>query len=351
MKSVGIIAIAMAISATMGLAQEQSSQDQVVRPVKLQIVEETQLISERQFFGQVVARQTVDLAFQVGGQIVEFPVIEGETIPKGSVIAQLDLETFELSLDQARLQKDQADRTVERLSQLSGNSVSQVSRDDAETQASLSAIAVRNAEYALEHATLHAPFDALIASRNLPNFATISAGTPIVRLHDMSELRIEIDVPEVLFQRAGRDPNVTISAVFPASDEVFPLEVREFNAESSTIGQTFRITFGMTPPEDLVILPGSSVTVHVRSNGGALGIELPTEALLPQTDGSVQVMVFHPQADDQGAIEARSVVIEPTPRGGFAVLSGLEVGEEVVIAGGSFLSDGQQVRRFAGFQN
>ena len=33
----------------------------------------------RQFFGQIVASQTVDLAFQVGGQIVEIPVLEGYT--------------------------------------------------------------------------------------------------------------------------------------------------------------------------------------------------------------------------------------------------------------------------------
>ncbi|MEM9794652.1 MAG: efflux RND transporter periplasmic adaptor subunit, partial [Pseudomonadota bacterium] len=46
----------------------------------------------RQFFGLVVARQTVDLAFQVSGQIVEFPAIEGESIPKGGLIALLDLE-------------------------------------------------------------------------------------------------------------------------------------------------------------------------------------------------------------------------------------------------------------------
>ncbi len=322
--------------------------DDPVKPVKLMAVEAADRATVRHFFGQVVARQTVDLAFQVGGQIVELPVIEGETIAAGDLIAELDLETFELSLDQARLQKEQADRTVTRLQQLSGAAVSQVTIDDAITQAGLSEIAVRNAEYALEHATLTAPFDALVASRNVANFTTISAGTPVVRLHDMSELRIEIDVPEVLFQRAGEDPDVEISAQFPVSSDVFPLEVREFNAETSSIGQTFRLTFGMTPPEGLRVLPGSSVTVTARLNGGAGGIAVPPSAILP-IQGGTAVLVFSPQGAEEGEIERRMVEIEPTDEGGFLVRSGLEPGEEIVVAGVAALSDGQTVRRFTGF--
>jgi len=116
-------------------------------------------------------------------------------INKGAVIARLDLEPFQLSLDQARVQKEQADRTLERLRQLQGNAVSQVTVDDAETQAKLAELSVRNAERSLRDAQLIAPFDALVASRYVANFSSISPGVQIARLHDMSELRVEIDVP------------------------------------------------------------------------------------------------------------------------------------------------------------
>ena len=77
----------------------------VLKPVKLMVVSEAPVAFERQFFGQVKARQSVDLAFQVGGQIVDFPVTEGLNIGEGDVIARLDLEIFELQLNQAILQK------------------------------------------------------------------------------------------------------------------------------------------------------------------------------------------------------------------------------------------------------
>ena len=339
-------------AALLALTLPVQAQQPAAKPVKLITVEQSDGGLVRQFFGQVVARQTVDLAFQVSGQIVEFPALEGATIPKGGLIARLDLETFGRALEQARLQKEQADRTVERLEKLSGNTVSQVSIDDAATQAGLAALAVQNAEYALEQATLPAPFDALVAARNVANFTTINAGTPVVRLHDMSELRIDIEVPEILFQRAGEDPDAELTATFPTSGQSYPLEVREFNAETSSVGQTFTITFALPAQEGLNVLPGSSVTVTARLRSGAPVIALPASALLSGgTDGAgaTAVMVFRDRGDGEGTVERRPVGVSVSDSGGFHVTSGLEAGEEVVTAGVAALQDGQTVRRFTGF--
>ncbi len=345
MKQLTSLGLLLAVLATPLVAQETA------KPVKLMQVRETAPGFTRQFFGRVAARHTVDLAFQVAGQIVEMPITEGFVIPKDGLIARLDQEPFELRLDRARLQKEQADRTVARLSRLRGTTASQVAVDDAETEAQLAAIALRDAEYELEHATLTAPFDALVSSRAVEAFSTVSAGTPIVRIHDMSELRIEVDVPEILFQRSSRQDDITITAKFPVSDEVFPLEIREFDAETSSVGQTFRIQFGLTPPEGLQILPGSSVSVNVLVKDGRTGISLPASAIVAGADGALGVMVFSPAGADEGTVRLAPVTIEPTQTGEVRVLTGLSGGDEVVVAGGSALTDGQSVRRFTGFSN
>lgn len=335
------------------LASMASAQDTPLRLVKTMIVAAHQEEVSRQFFGHVVAKETVDLAFQVGGQITDLPITEGETISAGDVIATLDLEPFELALDQARVQNAQSVRTFERLQQLQGGAVSQVSVDDAQTQVQLSEIAVRDAERSLQNAQLTAPFDALIAARNVANFTTISAGTPIVRLHDMSDLRVEIDVPEVLFQQAGQNPDMTLFARFPASEKTFPLQVREFNAEASDVGQAFRITLGMAPPEDLVVLPGSSVTVIAMMRNQAHQQIIPHSAVINANDGTAQVMVFSPDEGDTDTGTVRTVPVEIVPgdRGEIIVVSGLEDRQEIVASGANLLSDGDAVRRFTGFAN
>lgn len=333
-----------------GLTKTAVSQE-TIRPVKLIEIEAPTRGVERHFFGQVVARQSVDLAFQVGGQISQFPVLEGQEINEGTLIAHLDLEPFRLQRDQARVQLQQAERTLARLDQLSDLSVSQATLDDTRTQVDLANIALRNAQYALDHATLYAPFDGLVSMRNVANFTTIGAGAPIVRFHDLSELRIEIDVPEILFQQAGRNPDVELTARFPASDEVFPLEIREYNAQASSVGQTFRLTLGLPRPEGLALLPGSSVTVSALLNSGNNGLVLPTSAIRLGNDGQAFAMVFHPTNGDLGRMEMRAIELQPTREGAFEILTGLQSGEQVALTGATDLNDGQVVRRFAGFAN
>ncbi len=324
--------------------------EEALKPVKLLATQSGTQLLERQFFGQVAAKQTVDLAFQVPGQVMRFPVAEGYIVPEGQLIAELDLEPFELSLEQARLQKEQADRTVTRLERLKGT-VSEVSIEDAVTQAGLTRVALRNAEYELRHATLNAPFEALVSTREVENFTTVAAGTPIVRLHDMSELHIEFDVPEILFQRADRGDVFSTTATFPGSDVSYPLQILEFNAEASNVGQTFQVTFRMDPPEDRQILPGASTSVRVVVDTGDSAIKVPSTAIVASPEGETGVMVFSPKGSDEGVVNWVAVEVEATQHGDFSISAGLEGGEEIVSTGGGALNDGQKVRRFNGFAN
>lgn len=333
-----------------GTAPAVAQTGEGLKPVKLMMTASGSQMLERQFFGQVAAKQTVDLAFQVPGQVLKFPVAEGFIVPKGQLIAELDLEPFELNLEQSRLQKEQADRTVRRLERLKGT-VSEVSIEDATTQAGLTGVALRNAEYELKHATLYAPFDALVSTREVENFTTVAAGTPIVRLHDMSELHIEVDVPEILFQRADRGDVFSTIARFPGVEESFPLEILEFNAEASSIGQTYQVTFRMEPPENRQILPGASASVEIKVDTGDNGILVPSTAVVMSSTGAPGVMVFEPAGSDEGIVSWVAVEVAATPRGEFTITSGLKGGEELVSTGGSSLIDGQKVRRFSGFGN
>lgn len=347
------LSLAVALPALPVLAQDKTPvAPDALKPVKLMEVETGTSLPTRHFFGKVVARQTVDLAFQVGGEITDFSVIEGQFVEENELIASLDMELFQLQFEQARLQLEQADRTLERLSKLAGNTVSQVSIDDAETTKLLAEIALRKAEYNLEHAMLLAPFDGLVALRHTEEFNTTGAGAPVVRLLDMSEIRVEIDVPEVMFQQTKEEDAFTILARFPAQpDRQYPMTLREFDAQASDAGQSFRVTLGMDPVDGLEVLPGSSVEIAASLFSHAQAITLPATALLPLgSNGDVAVMLFSPgPSPDEGFVELHPVKVEVNTLGGFTVVEGLTGGEEIVATGVAALSDGQPVRRFIGF--
>jgi RND family efflux transporter MFP subunit len=347
-------ALALLIAVSMpALAQEDAvAGASAPKPVKLMEVAAGTSLPTRHFFGRVVARQSVDLAFQVGGEITDFSVIEGQTVKEDELIASLDLELFQLQFEQARLQLEQADRTLERLSKLAGSSVSQVTIDDAETTKLIADVALRQAEYNIEHSVLLAPFDGLVALRHTEEYNTVAAGTPVVRLHDMSEIRVEIDVPEVLFQQSGEEDAFAILARFPAQpDKQYPMTVREYDAQASDAGQSFRVTLGMQPADDLEVLPGSSVEISVSLFSHDRAITLPTTALLPVgSNGDLAVMLFEPgPSPDEGTVVQHPVKVEVNNLGGFTVVEGLSGGEQIVATGVAALADGQPVRRFNGF--
>jgi len=297
---IGIAFVAGFLCLLHTFASPASAQDLAV--AKIETAAPLDDSTKREFYGRVVALETVDLALQVGGQIIEFPVREGTVIERGTLIAALDLVPFELSLSQAQAQFDQAQRTLERLEKLTRSAVSQATVDDARTNFDLTKIALESAERSLRQGRLLAPFDALVSSRLVANRTTTGAGVPIVRLHDMSEIRIEISVPEVLFQSAGRDPDVELYAKFPASDERFPLELREYNAETASVGQTYTITLGMAPPEDLIVLPGSSALVEAWLGSDQPNLTIPRSALVFAADGTPQAWVVGDYGGHAGPI-------------------------------------------------
>lgn len=346
MKRLYVAVQMFAIAFTLAFPNVSNAQTPIV---KIESVKTSGGGFQRTFFGNVVARETVDLAFQVQGQIVNFPLDEGADVPKGGLVASLDLVPFELSLEEARLNSDQAMRTLDRYRQLEGSAVSQTTVQDAETAVQLANVAMRNAERALEQATLHAPFDALVASRLVPNFSTTAAGTPVVRLHDMSDLRIEIEVPETLFQQAGRNPNVEVYAEFTGRTQQYPLEIREVNAETASVGQTYSITLGMAPRDDLIVWPGSSAKVTTILLADEARITVPASAIVIGNDGGTFVMVFTPTGKREGQVTMTAVEIAATEYGEIEIVTGLEVGQDIVTVGASTLADGQEVRRFTGF--
>ena len=72
---------------------------------------------------------------------------------------------------------------------------------------------------------------------------------------------------------------------------------------------------------------------------------------IADANGALNVMVFSPVGADEGTVRRVPVTIEPTQTGDVRVLTGLSDGDEVVVAGGAVLTDGQTVSRFAGFAN
>ncbi|MDN3718950.1 efflux RND transporter periplasmic adaptor subunit [Roseibium salinum] len=318
------------------------------KPAKIYTVSDQVGSLERRFAGRVAAVQTVDLSFQVAGKLVAVPVLESQQVKKGDLIAKLDTTDYDRAVREATYRLDQAKRDLDRLETLRDRSVvSQSAYDEQKNIHDLAVEALTEAKQNLVYTELRAPFDGIVSSRLVDNFTTVGVGTPVVRMHDLSEVQVDINVAEALFARVTESEVVSIQAKFPAyGEKLFPLEYREHASQVDDVAQTYRVTLAMPREGAEQLYPGmtASVFVKVVPEGLELGEQLliPSSSVAVDSDGKAFVWKF---AEATSAVSKQPIEIGTVMGDYIPVSSGLEPGDEIVSAGVAYLSDDQVVRR------
>jgi multidrug efflux system membrane fusion protein len=205
----------------------------------------------------------------------------------------------------------------------------------------------KDARDSLDDTYLRAPFSGVVGTVYVENHEDVRAKQPIASLQDLSGLDILIDVPEMLMARGTRDTHVEAYATFAAARErEFPLTLKEFTTEADPLTQTYRITFRMDPPSDLVILPGMTTTVFVRrvlDEAPEGQIQVPALAVV--SDGAGQAFVWVVDTDAMTVHKRPVTTGEPTGTEEIVIREGLKPGETLAVSAVSRLTEGLKVRK------
>lgn len=321
--------------------------DQAVRPVKLFKVTSGHTATNYEFVGRIDALQTLDVSFEVAGELVDLPAREGQTVEKGDLIAALQATNFELAVREAEVRLRLATQELKRKQALAQKrAISQSLADQAQAEFDLSEVSLALAKKRLSDSRLYAPFKASVARRYIESRTKVSVGDHILRLSDLEALKVVANVREQLVATISIDRVRTITARFDfAPDREFPLEFLERSGEASATAQTYEVTFTMPPPEDMTLLPGMTATIRVELKNGVEEntIVIPTTALVADPDGNFCVWVFDPETNK---ITRRQVVVTEPLEGGIGISSGLEDSEIIAAAGANQLQEGMVVRAF-----
>ncbi len=128
--------------------------------------------------------------------------------------------------------------------------------------------------------------------------------------------------------------------------------MREFEAETAEVAQTYSLTLAFTEEVPEWVLPGASVTVTATAPrpGARAGTVLPATAIVFDPDRTPGVMVFRPSEDDPdiGTLSRQPIEMTVRDDARLVMTKGPEAGTEIVAAGASQLEDGQRVRRYTG---
>ncbi len=346
---------AVASAAVLALACEQPVPEavEVVRPVKMLELSGGGGDQPLEYPGRVAATQEVEVAFEVGGLITEFPITQGQLVERGQQLARLDARDFQAALDAQEAERNAALADYRRYQDLyAADAASLQDLEVSRRRFEVVDAQIRTAEKAVEDTRLVAPFSGRVARTLVNEFQSVGARQPLLVLQDVTRtLDVIINVPEddVTF-RAGEDAGsfdddlqlgVELTA-YPSRR--IPARPKEIATEADPITRTFELTFSFDPPADLRILPGMTATLFATLDRSGGQFSIPAAALASDAGANPFVWVI-----DRGAmtVSPRPVELGELAGDQVRVVSGLSRGETIAVSSTQNLRDGMAVREIA----
>ena len=205
------------------------------------------------------------------------------------------------------------------------------------------------------YAPARTPIAGYVTTTYMAVGASIAASTPIANVADISQLEVEIQVPErsitgvelgqAVFIRVPSSPNKEIEA---------KITKRDYAVNPST--RTLMVK-ALIDNKDRLLLPGMFSDVSILLNSADNVFVIPNSSVFSDDLGKNYIFVvkedsavprdgnISENADSQYRAYTREVNILFTSKDKVALSSGLEEGEEVVMFGREFLKDGSLINR------
>jgi multidrug efflux system membrane fusion protein len=309
--------------------------------------------------GTVTPIATVTVLPQLSGYLTEVGYREGQDVVKGQFLAQIDPRQYEIDLQQsqAALLKDQsaldqARADLARFEQLRTQKaiaeqtvVDQeflVKQDEAQVKSDEANIAQFKLD--LVYCRITAPVAGRVGLRLVDpgNYVTASSSTGIVVITTMKPTTVQFTVAQndldKVIQRVNSGAKLPVTAY--SSDNTRTIATGTLYALSnqmstSTGTVTLRATFDNS---DEALFPSEFVNIKILVDTLTKAVLVPTPAVLSGAPGDY---VYLANAD--GTVSVRKITLGPSDGKNTAILSGLAVGDTVVVNGTDRLSDGAAI--------
>jgi len=258
------------------------------------------------YLGLVTAGRKAILGFEIPGQIATLEIREGDPVKQGQELAALDTGALQArrkataaELEQARTELELAQLKSDRQKELSATgAVSKEAFDDTRLRARAltSRVEAVEAQLAsidieLEKSRLLAPYDGVIADRYVYQGAVVSAGTPVVRLVELTNQEARIGVPATMAGALEIGQQYTLTL----RDQSLQARLLAVRPDVDPVTRTTSVVFAIPP--DVSALDGEPITLDYREPVQMRGGWLPMAALLEGQRGTWNVLRVEPDGE------------------------------------------------------
>lgn len=314
-----------------GIIKEKNS----VYSVSVEQMNSKKMSSKLNYVGVTEAQNDIELISETAGKVEKVFAENGSRVSTNSIIAQIDDKILQANYKLAEAALDKANLDLTRFENLmkEGN----LSANDLES----SRIAQKNAEAQfvlakkyLSNALIQSPINGIIVSRYVNVGSTVSPGTSIANIVDISKLKIKISIPEKDISKIKIGQTAFVTFDFNR-DKIFEAKVKSISVKADE-SHNFSVELSIDNLQN-ILSAGMYVKVEFDFSSQETVLSIPRISLTGSIKDPKVFVVQNNKAFQ------RDILVGDVIGDRLVVLKGISGGEQIVTEGQNNLQDGSNV--------
>ena len=277
----------------------------------------------------IVGEVKNNIAPSAPGRISKIKVEVGDNVKKGQILVEMD----ETTLSQQEMQLKNLETEFNRIDQL--YQVGGVSKSEWDNVKLQLEVARKSFQTLKENTRLESPIEGVVTARNYDN-GDLYSGQAILVVQKMAPVKLTINVSEQYYSKVKKGDEVSIELdAYPG--ETFKGKVSLIYPTVDAMTHTFPVELNVAN-EDLKLRPG--MFARATLNLGTLNHVVVPDLAIDKRAGSGDRFVY---VYKDGKVHYSKVELGQRLGDRYELLSGVENGAQIVIAGLAKLADGKEV--------
>jgi len=306
--------------------QENARHEQAPLRVKTMVVAPQETNVTSRYVGAIEPVHATPLSMQTTGRVVAVHVKNGDRVHRGQVLLELDntqamnaLRGTEASLQHAEDGYNRAVKVHDK------GVIADQKMVEIESQRAQAQSLYESAKRQVEECSLVAPSEGIVTDLEVEYGQSVLPGTPVCSILDISGFAVRFTVPEKEINGLGKKGTVECAAV----DRVLPIEVTETGVAANPVTHTYEVVARVQGGKE-VLKAGMVGVVKISNLQSPISnsdIIIPARCILLKPEGHTVWVV------EQGTAVRRDIQIDGYMADGVRVLSGIQVGDTLIIDG------------------
>jgi membrane fusion protein, multidrug efflux system len=305
-------------------------------PVSVYVVGKEALEEKLYANGTLVPFESAEIRTEASGILTYLNVPEGKMVPEGTLLAKSSDSELRAQLEKVKVQIRFAKETEARHQQL--YKANGLSKEEYDLSRSALALLVADSNHIaaqLHKTEVRAPFTGILGIKNVSKGSYVTPSVVITQLQQTHPIKLEFSVPEKYahFFKKGEQVVFRIEGLTHKHKAIIAL--KDPIVDSQSRGVRFQAHASNASNE---LLSGSFAQVELSLGSKPKAVFVPTDAIIPTLKGKKLYVIANSKAQE------RRVETGLRTEDYIQVLSGVEVGDSVIVDGNTQLKLGATLK-------